>query len=357
MFVVAAIPLFVLLAVGFVVGVIGLGVLAVVSAARLAQNQLAGPNPGSVPRVSAGEATTERVTPAPASGSTRSQPRRTPSADPDEALRSTPIRLGQLERQLAEALERADQQADHLRDRRRRIEEKDDRAELLARYDEDVDLLGRRAENMRRVMALLWRTRAILELRAHIAISARRRPDLAHLPDGEVPKAQLEAAAVTYDAAADSVRAFVAFIGERATDLQHAIPRVPEVAAVDDEDREMVAAEQASTAETYTVLESRMDRLADTLSYLADRCRTRAVVAGAEVHLEAGAGTEGLLSEVADALTGLQEMARLGDQQLAESALDNLAEDISQLERAGLDARAAAEAELEIARLLETVPA
>ncbi|MBO85836.1 MAG: hypothetical protein CL927_10780, partial [Deltaproteobacteria bacterium] len=101
----------------------------------------------------------------------------------------------------------------------------------------------------------------------------------------------------------------------------------------------------------------RMDRLADTLGYLADRCRTRAVVAGSEVQLEAGAGTEGLLSEVADALSGLQEMARIGDQQLAESALDNLAEDISQLERAGLNARAAAEAELEIARLLEHVPA
>jgi len=355
MFVVGALPLFVLLAVGFVLGAVGLGAVAVLSLFRMTRDQLEGtpqaPSLGSSGGRSLDAPTRESST-APVSVAS---PVRTP--DPDDEIRSTPLRLAQLEQQLGEALARADQQADHLRDRRRRIEGKDDRSELLARYDEDVELLGRRAQNMRRVMAMLWRTRAILELRAHIAISARRRPDLAHLPDGEVPKAHLDGAAVAYDSAAEEVRTFVSFIEERATDLRHAIPRIPDAADVDDDDRALVDTEQTRTADTYSALQDRMDRLADTLSYLADRCRTRAVVAGAEVHLEAGAGTEGLLSEVADALSGLQEMARLGDQQLAESALDNLAEDISQLERAGLDARAAAEAELEIARLLEHVPA
>ena len=171
-----------------------------------------------------------------------------------------------------------------------------------------------------------------------------------------MPKQRLDLAAEQYDQASEAVRSFVGYIDERASDLKLAIPRIPDGADVDEQDKAMVAAEQQRTAETYTALQRRMDRLADTLGYLADRCRTRAVVAGSEVQLEAGAGTEGLLSEVADALSGLQEMSRIGDQQLAESALDNLAEDISQLERAGLNARAAAEAELEIARLLEHVP-
>ncbi len=358
MFVVAALPLFLLLALAFVGGVIGLGVFAVISVARMTKALpgrsepstfgSAGPTPKALPADTWSEVPTAAHTPV---VSRKKKP------EPDDELRSTPLRLAQLEKQLGEALQRADQQAEHLRDRRKRIEGKDDRSELLARYDEDVELLGRRAINMRRIMAMLWRTRAILELRAHIAISARRRPDLAHLPDGEVKKEHLEGAAATYDAAADDVRRFVTYIDERATDLRHAVPHVPEAASVEEDDREMVEAEQVRTAETYAALQDRMDRLADTLGYLADRCRTRAVVAGAEVHLEAGTGTEGLLGEVAEALSGLQEMARLGDQQLAESALDNIAEDISQLERAGLDARAAAEAELEIARLLEHVPA
>jgi len=351
MLVVAALPLFVLLAAMFLLGVAGLGVLGVIAVVRASRNQLDGPS-GS-PRIPENDLydvspTVDATVPAaPAVG---------PEADGAD-LRHTPKRLAQLEDQLGQALVRAEQQADHLRDRRRRIEEKDDRGELLARYDEDIVLLGRRGENMRRVMALLWRTRAILELRAHLALTARRRPDLAHLPEGEVPKAKLEGTADAYDDAADAVRRFVSHITERAADLKLAIPRVPDAASVDDDDRAMVTDEQARTADTYTKLRDRMDRLADTLSYLADRCRTRAVVAGSEVQFEASAGTEGLLSEVTDALSGLQEMANLGDQQLADSALDNLAEDISQLERAGLDARAAAEAELEIARLLERVPA
>lgn len=349
MLVVGALPLFLLLALAFFVGVVGLGVLGVVAIARRAGVIEGGSNGPRLERSGAATGTGQV-------GGAVEQPSSEPVADPDDELRGTPLRLAQLERQLSDALKRADLQAGHLRDRRRRIEDKEDRGELLARYDEDVQLLARRAKNMRRVMALLWRTRAVLELRAHIAISARRRPDLAHLPEGEVPKERLDGAAEQYDQASEAVRAFVAYIDERASDLKLAIPFIPDGADVDDEDEAMVTAEQQRTAETYTALQRRMDRLADTLGYLADRCRTRAVVAGSEVQLEAGAGTEGLLSEVADALSGLQEMSRIGDQQLAESALDNLAEDISQLERAGLNARAAAEAELEIARLLEHVP-
>lgn len=338
-----------LLALAFIAGVVGLGVMGFLAIARRAGLIASRPHEPLLKRSESAPGTS------PASGA-QTPSNSQPATEPDDELRGTPLRLAQLERQLSDALRRADQQSGHLLDRRRRIEDKEDRGELLARYDEDVQLLARRAVNMRRVMALLWRTRAILELRAHIAISARRRPDLAHLPEGEVPKQRLDLAAEQYDQASEAVRSFVGYIDERASDLKLAIPRIPDGADVDEQDKAMVAAEQQRTAETYTALQRRMDRLADTLGYLADRCRTRAVVAGSEVQLEAGAGTEGLLSEVADALSGLQEMSRIGDQQLAESALDNLAEDISQLERAGLNARAAAEAELEIARLLEHVP-
>ncbi len=355
MLVVAAFPLFVLLAAMFLAGVAGLGVLGAIAVFRAGRDQI-DREPES-PRLPEADLFEVQPTLDPLSEDATRSVQDTPLSADSADLRHTPRRLGQLEDQLGQALVRAEQQADHLRDRRRRIEGKEDRAELLARYDEDIVLLGRRGVNMRRVMALLWRTRAILELRAHLALTARQRPDLAHLPEGEVPKQRLDSTADDYDHAADAVRSFVSHISDRVADLKLSIPRVPDEADVDEEDRKMVTDEQAHTAATYASLQDRMDRLADTLSYLADRCRTRAVVAGSEVQFEAGAGTEGLLSEVTDALSGLQAMANLGDQQLADSALDNLAEDITQLERAGLDARAAAEAELEIARLLERVPA
>ena len=65
--------------------------------------------------------------------------RRGGTLDPDDEIRSTPLRLAQLERQLGDALERADQQASHLRDRRRRIEDKEDRAELVVEDRTSLD--------------------------------------------------------------------------------------------------------------------------------------------------------------------------------------------------------------------------
>ena len=249
--------LYVFLALAFVAGMVWLGAMGILAIARRAGLVGSRPNeplleqPGSAPGTS------------PVKG-TAAQSTAQPATEPDDELRGTPLRLAHLERQLSDALRRADQQSGHLLDRRRRIEDKEDRGELLARYDEDVQLLARRAVNMRRVMALLWRTRAILELRAHIAISARRRPDLAHLPEGEVPKQRLDLAAEQYDQASEAVRSFVGYIEERSSDLKLAIPFIPDGADVDEEDKAMVAAEQQRTAETYTALQRRMDRLADT---------------------------------------------------------------------------------------------
>ena len=170
MLVVGAYPPFVWLAFLFALGALGLGVYAVLAVVRMANDQLRqGPDLRTL------DASGNDATPSVNVDGDGVEPVRS-GAGGDAQIRSTPIRLGQLEEQLGAALKRAEQQSDHLRDRRRRIEGKEDRAELIARYDEDVNLLGRRAENMRRVMAMLWRTRAILELRAHIAISARERP-------------------------------------------------------------------------------------------------------------------------------------------------------------------------------------
>ena len=273
-----------------------------------------------------------------------------------EDLLRYPERLGQLEQQLGATARDASDQAEHLRARREKVAQKEDRAELADRYARDAAVLTERAASMRRVMALVWRTRVILLVRAHVAITARRRPGLEALPDGEVRTADLSRAAEAYDAAADGVRRFVIEIEQRRSDLRLAIPAPLPLAAVDADDRAAVAREQAHAEETYRALQNQMDRLADTLSYLADRCHTRHVVEGASVTLTGETGTESMLDEVNSALASLNDLSDFGDRALADSALDNIAQDISALEATGLDLQAAAEAELEINKLLEQFP-
>jgi hypothetical protein len=233
---------------------------------------------------------------------------------------------------------------------------KDAASDLVERYIHDAEMLAERAQSMRRVLALVWRTRALLSIRAHVAITARARPDLSMLPGGELRPGQLARAADSYEAAAEAVRSYVSEVEGRLADLRFAVPAPPSQAAVGDEDHEAVTAEQTRAEQTYTGLQSQMDQLADTLGYLADRCLTRRVVEHSNQGVDGLEGSEGLFEEVARALQGLGDLAQLTDETLADTAMDNLVEDISQLEQAGLDAQAEADAALEVERLLEQVP-
>jgi hypothetical protein len=336
MLVIGAIPLFVTLGLAFVAGAVGLGAAFTWAAVRAGRRAF-GASPA--PPALAGP------------GSAAGRPAAI-ADDPD----AVPRRLAELEARLRAALAEARDQSRHLRGRRDRVAQKGDRPEIVARYEDDAALLDRRADGMERVMVLVWRTRSVLSLRAHLAATARLRPDLSHLPEGQVPQADLPRMADRYEAAADDVRSFVVAVEGRAAELSLVLPRPPDPARPGADDHAAIDAELRRVRETYAELQNRMDRLADTLSYLADRCTTRQVVAGAEVSLPVGPGTEALLDEVSDALDDLHELSGVGDRQLADAALHGLSEDISQLERAGLDARAAADAELEIERLLGAFP-
>ncbi len=267
-----------------------------------------------------------------------------------------PDRLGELEARLVASHDAARAQADHLRVRGQKVGAKEDRDALAVRYAGDAAALDPRADGMRRVMGLVWRTRAVLLLRAHVAVTARARPRLESLPEGDIPVAELPAAAEAYERAAACVRDFVVSIEGRLADLSVAVPRPPAQAEIGDDDRRLVDDELRRARETYTDLQNRMDRLADTLSYLADRCLTREVVEAARVGVDGAPGTADLVDEVAEALRPLEGLTELGDPQLADSAMDTLAADTSQEEAAAEVARAAADAELEVARLLEQFP-
>ena len=288
------------------------------------------------------------------SGSTGLFPHPTPTRRSD--LDRYPARLAELSSRLQGSLGGLEAQVEHLGHRRAEVELKEDRTELARHYREDEQLLERRARHMRRVLALVWRAEAILRLRALVAVAARARPDLSNLPSTDQPAEKLGGAALVYDEAAHAVRRFVVGLESRQAELDGSIPAQPDEAAIEPEDESAVAEERRRAEATLRHLQDRMDRLADTLGYLADRCRTRQVVADAPAKVGEDLGGEAVFSEVTEALAALGELAEMGDRQLADAAMDNLAEDITHLERAGLEAQAEAEANLEVARLLEQFP-
>ena len=268
-------------------------------------------------------------------------------------LMAFPRRLLGLEQQLAQGLDDTEGQAAHLRGLQAAVAAKDQRDELVGRYADDIRLLERRAAGMARVLGLVWRTRAILALRAHTAVTARRRPGIEGLPVGAIEGRDLDAAAITYAAAADQVRAYVIDVGQRALQITVLLPDAPGSAVVDPAARQTVDEERDQAVATHQRLQAEMDLLADKLNYLAERCRTRKVVEGVAVGLDEQGGGGAVFDEVNRALLGLSELSRIGDQQLADTALDDLESGISRLERAGLEAQAEADAAREVAKLLE----
>lgn len=278
-------------------------------------------------------------------------------AEGDDLLRY-PRRLSELEAQLSASFLDVGRQADHLEGRLKGLEGKEGRQDITSRYKQDLALLEQRGRSMRRVLGLVWRTRAILELRAHLAISARQRPQLDDLPGADVDLSSIEAAVEAYEGAARRVRRFVTAIEDRAGELPLVVPGAPQDAEVTDALRREVDAERVRIEETYGTLRERMDHLSDTLVYLADRCRTRSIVEGSPAAIDArDGGGEALINEVNRALAELDDIVEVGELAMADSTLDALAEDINQLERAGLEAQAEADAAMEVARLLEHFPA
>jgi hypothetical protein len=254
---------------------------------------------------------------------------------------------------LGDAYDAAQAQRAALETRVAELSGKVGRDDLISHYEHDLHLLEERSQSMCRVLALVWKTRAILLLRAHLAIAARQQP-VAVLPD---ESKDLEAATRTYDELAKQVRQFVREIEARQEKLLHVIPAEPENGLVTDVLRAEVRSEQKMVQDTHQQLQEKMDHLVDTLSYLADRCRTRKVVAGTpSVLSEENAEGGVLIDEVNSGLAALSTLAEMGDTRLADNTLDALAEDISQLERAGLQARAEADAAIEIDRLLAQFP-
>lgn len=275
--------------------------------------------------------------------------------DGDDLLRY-PRRLSELETKLGASFQDVRRQTEHLDDRLDSLKDKDGRDEIASRYKSDLTLLNQRGRSMRRVLGLVWRTRAILQLRAHLAISARQRPALGELPGVDVDIRAIDDAVDAYEVAASRVRRFTTVLEDRANGLPLAVPGVPADADTTEALQETVQAELARIEQTYASLRERMDHLADSLVYLSDRCRTRRVVEGSPTSIDAYGG-EALIDEVNHALSALNELASVGALHMADSTLDALAEDISQLERAGLEAKAEADAALEIDKLLEHFPA
>lgn len=279
-----------------------------------------------------------------------------PAKEEGADLLAYPHRLEALEVRLVERHRAVQEQLRLLADRRDAVRAKGDRDELIRKYEADLAMLDRRAEGMRRVMGLVWKTRAILLFRVHHAVTARRRPTLGKLPEPTAGKGALPGATAAYRAAASAVNFYRDFVRERAVELGGVAPPPPVSAEVTDAQRDEVGAERAHVAAAYNALAVRMDHLADNLTYVGDHFAALAVVDTEPEDLAVDGGPAHLLEEVATAVRGLDELGARVDPDAADDAMSGLAEEITHLEEAGLEAEAEAAAHLEVERLLGQFP-
>jgi hypothetical protein len=273
-------------------------------------------------------------------------------ADDSADLRAYPLRLESLERRLEELHRGVQAQLQVLHTRRADVLAKGGRDDLARKYLEDAELLDRRAERMRRVMGLVWKTRAVLLLRVHMAVTARRRPRLARLPRPGEPVRHLGSATASYLEAATAVRFFVDLVAERGQAIEAQVPPVPPSGEVDEAGHQAVRAEIDAVRSAHARLRERMDRLADNLTYLGDRFATLAALEQSGEPGVADGGAERLLEEVNAGIQGLSELAGSMDHAMADAAVSRIGEEVGRLEVAGAEADAESAAHLEVDRLL-----
>lgn len=271
-------------------------------------------------------------------------------------LLAYPRRLAELQDRLVERHRAVQQQLQVLAARRDGVRAKGDRDDLARKYEADVVMLDRRAESMRRVMGLVWKTRAVLLLRVHLAITARRRPLLGKLPDPTARKGALAGATAAYHSAAAAILFYRDLVQERARDLDDVVPLPPISAELEAQHHQEVADERSAARAAYATLATRMDRLADNLTFVGDHFAALSVVDTEPEDLAIDGGPAQLLEEVAAAVRGLDDLAGRVDPTIVDNAVSHLAEEITHLEEAGLEADAEAAAHLEVERLLGQFP-
>jgi len=275
---------------------------------------------------------------------------------PEEAvadLHRYPERLEALQDNLEQSLRASESQSMHLTAKRNEIATKPGREEIAQRYTQDLELLEVQSDATQRVLATVWKTRAILSLRVHLAESARERPDLDHLPQPmDVDATQLEEASRAYSNACRSLRAFVRRLDSARGIIHTVIPSPSVHAQVMAEHRAEVEKEAAGIENIMVDLRERMDTLADTLDYLSDRFRTQKVVEGTSGAMDLGPEAGQLLQEVAIAIRALDDLSAVGEGGLADVAVDGLVSEIANLEKVGLDVDLQADADREVERLL-----
>jgi len=268
-------------------------------------------------------------------------------------LQRYPERLEALQDSLEQSLRASESQAMHLTAKRNEIAAKPGREAIAQRYTTDLELLSVQSDATQRVLATVWKTRAILALRVHLASAARERPDLDHLPQPmDVAPGQLDEAARAYSNACRALRLFVRRLDVARDGIHGVIPSPSVHAEVLAEHRGEVELEAAGIERIVEDLRERMDALADTLDYLSDRFRTQKVVEGTTGVLDLGPEAGQLLQEVAVAIRALDDLSAVGEAGLADAAVDGLASEIANLEKVGLDVNLQADADREVERLL-----
>ena len=258
-----------------------------------------------------------------------------PTREEGSDLLAYPRRLETLQDRLVERHRAVQGQLQLLSARREGVRVKGDRDDLLKKYEADVVMLDRRAESMRRVMGLVWKTRAVLLLRVHLAITARRRPNLGKLPDPTARKGSLAGATASYHSAAAAVLFYRDTVEERARELDEVVPDSPVSAEIEPAHLVEVESERANVGDHFAAL---------------------AVVDTEPEDLAIDGGPAHLLEEVAAAVRGLDDLAGRMDPTVVDNAVTHLAEEITHLEEAGLEAEAEAAAHLEVERLLGQFP-
>jgi hypothetical protein len=272
-------------------------------------------------------------------------------------LTAYPSRLEALELQLQEKIVLLDQQKTRLGTRLKELKGKGGRDDLTRKYTQDAMLLQNRQDSMRRILAQVWKTRSILLLRVHLAVTARQKPTLHTLPDPEAPNLDPARATRAFLEAASAVRCYLEEVETRRQDLAQLLPEPPSIAENNPAILESIQQEARTTELAYARLQEQMDRLADNLTYLGDHFETLVVMADPKDRMTREAGSAGkLLDEVDAALSSLEALASSVDPSTMDAAVSHLKRDISLLEEAGQEAAAEADASLEVAALLHSSP-
>ena len=261
----------------------------------------------------------------------------------ENRVSKTLIKLNELENELKKSIVDHKKQLLHIEKQKSRLLQKEERSELIKRYQADCTVLINRVELQKKTLTTVWKSRALLQYKNHFREAVECHPPI------QIPDSLEDENDAFYQKGVMVLRDYLKKVHALRNELNESYPEPPSSLSVPEEVLLEIEQERLQTIENFDLLTKRIDGFIDQLLYVQDWRSTKNL--GRKLTIDEDE-LEDSLSQVSSSLEELHSLAKVENILEDDTLHDDLALQLQKLQLATEDMDARIHAEEEVEKML-----